>query len=63
MGGMGTLGVMLGEGGLDVDNAASQSVISRPSDTSYAEGMFDTFDIDGMKHSVSHTSRFITIRS
>jgi hypothetical protein len=41
----GTLGVFIGEGGLGVDNAASQSVISRPSDTSYAEGMYDTYDI------------------
>jgi len=51
----GTFAVMLGEGGLGVDNAASQSVISRPSDTSYAEGMFDTFDIDGYDNIQYHT--------
>ena len=44
MGGMGTVGVFISEGGLDTDNA-SQSVVSRPSDTSFNEGMFDTFDL------------------
>merc|ERR1712054_101331 len=43
----GTIGIFLGEGGLGVDNAASQSVISRPSDTAFAELMYDTYDIDG----------------
>ena len=43
----GTFGVMISEGGLDTDNAASQSVYSRPSDTSYNEGMWDTFDLSG----------------
>jgi hypothetical protein len=47
-GGFGTLGVFISEGGLDVDNTASQSVVSRPSDTSFNEGMFDTFDLSGM---------------
>ena len=51
----GTVGVFLGEGGLGVDNTASQSVISRPSDTSYAEGMFDTYDIDGYDNIQYHT--------
>ena len=51
----GTFGVFLGEGGLGVDNAASQSVISRPSDTSYGELMFDTFDIDGFDNIQYHT--------
>ena len=44
---MGTIGMFLGEGALGVDNAASQSVIARPSDTSYDEAMTDTYDIDG----------------
>ncbi len=48
MGGMGTVGVFISEGGLDTDNTASQSVVSRPSDTSFNEGMFDTFDLSGM---------------
>ena len=51
----GTIGMFLGEGGLGVDNAASQSVISRPSDTSYDELMFDTFDIDGFDNIQYHT--------
>jgi len=51
----GTFGVFLGEGGLGVDNAASQSVISRPSDTSYGELMTDTFDIDGFDNLQYHT--------
>lgn len=44
---VGTFGVFISEGGLDTDNAASQSVVSRPSDTSYDEGMFDSFDLSG----------------
>ena len=48
MGSLGTVGVFVSEGGLDTDNTASQSVLSRPSDTSYNEGMFDTFDLSGM---------------
>ena len=51
----GTIGIFLGEGGLGVDNAASQSVISRPSDTSYGEGMYDTYDIDGYDNIQYHT--------
>ena len=43
----GTFGVFISEGGLDTDNTASQSVLSRPSDTSYNEGMFDSFDLRG----------------
>ena len=52
---IGTIGIFLGEGGLGVDNAASQSVISRPSDTSYSEGMTDTYDIDGQDNIQYHT--------
>jgi hypothetical protein len=51
----GTIGIFLGEGGLGVDNAGSQSVISRPSDTSYAELMTDTYDIDGYDNIQYHT--------
>ena len=54
-GGFGTVGVFISEGGLDTYNAASQSVISRPSDTSYAEGMYDTYDIDGFDNIQYHT--------
>ena len=51
----GTVGVFISEGGLDVDNTASQSVISRPSDTSYNEGMVDSWDISGMNTIQYHT--------
>jgi len=51
----GTVGIFLGEGALGVDNAASQSVIARPSDTSYGEAMTDTFDIDGFDNVQYHT--------
>ena len=51
----GTFGIFLGEGGLGVDNAGSQSVIARPSDTSYAEAMTDTYDIDGYDNIQYHT--------
>ena len=52
---IGTFGIFLGEGGLGVDNAGSQSVVARPSDTSYAEAMTDTFDIDGFDNVQYHT--------
>jgi len=51
----GTAGVFISEGGLDADNAASQSVMSRPSDTSFNEGMFDTFDLSGANTIQLHT--------
>ena len=54
--GMGTLGIFISEGGLDTDNAASQSVISRPSDTSYDEKMTDSFDISGKNTLQYHTA-------
>ncbi len=52
---IGTFGVFISEGGLDTDNTASQSVISRPSDTSYNEAMFDTFDLSGANTLQYHT--------
>ena len=51
----GTLGVFISEGGLDVDNTASQSVVSRPSDTGYNEGMVDSWDISGLNTIQYHT--------
>jgi len=44
---VGTLGVFISEGGLETVNKASASVISRPSDTSYDEGMADNFNLGG----------------
>ena len=55
MGGLGTVGVFISEGGLDTDNSASQSVVSRPSDTSYNEGMFDTWDLSAMNTMQYHS--------
>ena len=51
----GTVGIFLGEGALGVDNAGSQSVIARPSDTSYAELMTDTWDIESFDNIQYHT--------
>ena len=48
MGGMGTVGMAFISGGLDVDNAASQSVLARPSDTSFGERMVNSWDLSGM---------------
>jgi len=53
--GVGTMGIFVSEGGLDADNAASQSVVSRPSDTSYSESMFDSFDLGGQNTIQYHT--------
>ena len=44
---IGTFGVFISEGGLETVNKASQSVISRPSDTSLDENMLDNFNIGG----------------
>jgi hypothetical protein len=52
----GTLGVFISEGGLDADNAASQSVISRPSDTSFGEDMVDSWDLSGTNTIQYHTA-------
>jgi hypothetical protein len=54
-GGFGTVGIFVSEGGLESVNAASQSVISRPSDTSYKEKMFDNFNLSGMNTIQYHT--------
>ena len=45
---VGTLGVFISEGGLETVNKASQSVISRPSDTSLDENMLDNFNLSGV---------------
>jgi hypothetical protein len=43
--GFGTLGIFISEGGLEAVNKSSQSVIARPSDTSYGENMLDNFNL------------------
>ena len=42
----GTVGVFVKAGGLDLDNAGSQSVYGRPTDTGYNEGFVDSYGID-----------------
>jgi len=53
--GYGTLGVYITEGGLDTDNAASQSVYSRPTDSGLATGMVDGADVSGINNLQYHT--------
>ena len=50
----GTLGIFVSEGGLDVDNAASQSVYGRPSDIGLATGMSDGPGINGFNNLQYH---------
>ena len=51
----GTLGFFVSEGGLDVDNSASQSVYGRPTDIGVSSGMQDSFDISGYNNIQLHT--------
>jgi len=51
---LGTFGVFVSEGGLDVDNAASQSVYGRPSDIGLATGMSDGPGIDSYNNLQYH---------
>ena len=52
---LGTFGVFVSEGGLDVDNAASQSVYGRPTDIGLASGMVDGPGIDSFNNLQYHT--------
>jgi len=52
---MGTLGLYVKEGGLDTDNAASQSVYGRPTDIGLASGIVDGPGIDGFNNIQLHT--------
>ena len=51
----GTLGIFVSEGGLDTDNAASQSVYGRPTDIGLASGMVDGPAIDSFNNLQYHT--------
>ena len=51
----GTLGLYILEGGLDTDNAASQSVYGRPTDIGLASGIVDGPGIDGVNNIQLHT--------
>ena len=50
----GTFGVFVSEGGLDVDNAASQSVYGRPTDIGLASGIADGPGIDSFNNIQYH---------
>ena len=52
---MGTVGVFISEGGLDVEDAASQSVYSRPTDTGDPSATVDNFTIDSYNNVQYHT--------
>ena len=51
----GTVGVFISEGGLDVEDAASQSAYSRPTDMGGSDGVVDNFTIDAYNNVQYHT--------
>ena len=51
----GTIGFYVSEGGLDVDNAGSQSVYGRPTDIGLSSGIVDGPGIDGFNNVQIHT--------
>ena len=51
----GTFGVMISEGGLDVEDAGSQSVYSRPTDSGDPSATSDNFSIDSYNNIQYHT--------
>jgi len=51
----GTVGAFISEGGLDVEDAASQSVYSRPTDMGGSDGVVDNFTIDAYNNLQYHT--------
>ena len=51
----GTVGVFISEGGLDVEDAASQSAYARPTDMGGSDGVVDNFNIDGYNNMQYHT--------
>ncbi len=53
---MGTVGVFISEGGLDVEDAASQSVYSRPTDMGGSDGVVDNYSISSYNNFQYHTA-------
>ena len=51
----GTVGVFISEGGLDVEDAASQSAYERPTDMGGSDGVVDNFDIGAYNNMQYHT--------
>jgi outer membrane protein OmpU len=52
---MGTVGVFISEGGLDVEDAASQSAYARPTDMGDPSGTSDNYTIDAYNNIQYHT--------
>ena len=52
----GTVGVFISEGGLDVEDAASQSVYSRPTDMGGSDGVTDNYSISSYNNLQYHTA-------
>ncbi len=52
---MGTVGVFISEGGLDVEDAASQSVYARPTDSGDPSATSDNYTIDSYNNIQYHT--------
>jgi len=52
---MGTVGIFVSEGGLDVEDAASQSVYARPTDAGDPSATSDNFTIDAYNNIQYHT--------
>ena len=53
---LGTVGVFISEGGLDVEDAASQSVYSRPTDMGGSDGVTDNYSISSYNNFQYHTA-------
>ena len=53
---MGTVGVFISEGGLDVEDSASQSVYSRPTDMGGSDGVVDNYSISSYNNVQYHTA-------
>ena len=51
----GTVGVFISEGGLDVEDAASQSAYARPTDMGGSDGVVDNWNIDAYNNMQYHT--------
>jgi len=51
----GTVGVFISEGGLDVEDAASQSAYARPTDMGGSDGVTDNYTIDSYNNVQYHT--------
>jgi len=52
----GTLGIYISEGGLDLEDGASQSVYGRPTDIGANDGVQDNYDVDGYNNMQLHTA-------